>query len=57
MAKYVISVGGAPRRKSKYLHVQEGTKVRAVARFLSREDAEYFKSILLGVLPIEREDD
>lgn len=57
MAKYVISIGSAPRRKSKYLTVQEGTKFRAVAKFLSEDDADYFKSILLGVLPIHKDED
>jgi hypothetical protein len=45
-----------PRVKSKYLYVQEGSVIRAVARFLSDEAAEQTLNMLLAVLPHSEED-
>jgi hypothetical protein len=43
--------------KSKYLYVQEGYLYRAVARFLSDEDAERTLAMLLSVLPHHKDED
>lgn len=47
------SVGKSPdpRVKSKYLYVQQGSTIRAVARFLSDEDAQLTLDMLNAVLP------
>lgn len=47
------SVGNSPVKgvKSKYLYVQVGTVIHAVARFMSDEDAQRTLDLLNAVLP------
>lgn len=58
MIKELWSVGKSPnpRVKSKYLYVQQGSVIRAVARFMSDEDAELTLEMLKSVMPEAKDD-
>ena len=58
MQPEIWSIGPSPlpRVKSKYLYVQEGSVIRAVARFLSEEDAQRTLAMLVAVLPEHKDE-
>jgi hypothetical protein len=39
-----LTISGAPGRKSTYLYIERGSRLTAIARFLSPETAEEFRN-------------